>query len=155
MKVRLIVAGLALAGAVAATAAAAGPEKTAFGIAKSGDLQVSSSAIMLPRAADLRGGWLNEAISCLETRTLQVTVDIFWSRGTASRHVQRTRTITVENCAEGGPNVGFTLNAKANGFGCANGRWRPGDYSFNTKTVELASGLEASASLILTRTTRC
>jgi hypothetical protein len=155
MKIRLIVAGLALAGVVAATAAAAGPEKTAFGIAKSGDLQVSSSAIMLPRAAELRGGWLNEAISCLETRTLQVTVDIFWSRGTSSRHIQRTRTMTVENCAEGGPNVGFTLNAKANGFGCANGNWKRGDYSFQTRTVEQSSGLEATAVLILTKTARC
>ena len=57
--------------------------------------------------------------------------------------------MTVDNCAEGGPNVGFTLNARANGFGCPNGKWRPGDYSFTTRTVEQASGLEATAVLIL------
>jgi hypothetical protein len=155
MRIRLIAAGLAVAGIVAATAAAAGPEKTASGIARSGDLRVMSSAIMLPRAADLRGGWLNEAIACTETRTLRVTVEIFWSRGSSTRRVTRTRTVTVDNCAEGGPNVGFTLNARANGFGCPNGNWRPGDYSFNTTTVEQASGLEATAVLILTRTARC
>jgi len=155
VRIRLIAAGLALAGIAAATAAAAGPEKTAFGIAQSGDLRVVSSAIMLPRAADLRGGWLNEAIACTETRTLRVTAEIFWSRGSSTRHVTRTRTVTVDNCAEGGPNVGFTLDAKANGLGCPNGRWKPGDYSFHTKTVELASGLKATAVLILTRTARC
>jgi hypothetical protein len=155
MRIRLIAAGLALAGVVAATAAAAGPEKTAFGIARSGDLQVSSSAIMLPRAAELRGGWLNEAVPCTETRTLRVTVEINWSRGSATRSITRTRTRTVENCAEGGPNVGFTLNARANGFACPNGLWRPGDYSFTTTTVEEATGLEAAAVLILTRTARC
>ncbi len=155
MRIRLIVAGLSLAGVVAATAAAAGPEKTAFGIAKSGDLQVSSSAIMLPRSADMRGGWINEAVPCTETRTLRVTIRIFWSRGSATRNVTRMKTMTVDNCAEGGPNVGFTLNARANGFGCPNGRWRPGDYSFTTRTVEQASGLEATAVLILTKTARC
>jgi hypothetical protein len=155
MRFRLIVAGLALAGIVATTAAAVGPEKTAFGTAKSGDLQVTSSAIMLPRAADLRGGWLNEAVPCTDTRTLIVTVEIFWSRGPSTRHVTLTKAATVDNCAEGGPNVGFTLSARANGLGCRNGKWRRGDYSFHTRTVEQTTGLEATAVLILTKTAPC
>ena len=32
-------------------------------------------------------------------------------------------------------------------MGCANGRWRPGRYSMNTKTTHVASGLIAQASL--------
>ena len=63
--------------------------------------------------------------------------------------------MAVENCAEGGPNVGFTIFAKPNGFACPNGNWRPGDYSFLTRTTELASGLQATAVLILTRTAAC
>ena len=148
-------AAVALVAVCTATAAAAGPEKTVFGEARNGDLRVISSAIMLPRAADMRGGWLNDAVPCTATRTLQVTVEIRWSKGTQTKSKTRTKTMTVDNCAEGGPNVGFSLNAKANGFGCGNGKWRPGDYSFSTTTVEQASGLTAHAVLILTRTARC
>jgi hypothetical protein len=148
-------AAVGLATACAATAAAAGPEKTVFGEARSGDLRVISSAIMLPRAAEMRGGWLNDAVPCTDTRTLDVTVQIIWSKGQQTKSKTRAKSMTVDNCAEGGPNVGFTLNAKANGFGCPNGTWRPGDYSFSTTTVEQASGLTAHAVLILTKTAKC
>jgi hypothetical protein len=149
------VAAAALAGVLAATASAAGPEKTAFGGAKNGTLELTSSVIMLPRAVEMRGGWQDESLPCTDSRTLEVTVEIFWSKGTATKHRTRTRTMTVENCAEGGPNVGFTLAARGQGLACRNGKWRPGDYSFLTVTRDTVTGLEASAVLILTRTTRC
>jgi hypothetical protein len=154
---RLWIAAAAVVAATVGTttALAVGPEKTAFAIARDGNLRVISSAIMLPSSAELRGGWLNEAISCLETRRLRVRIEVFYSRGQQTKNLSRTRTRTVHNCAEGGPNVGFTLFAKPNNFACPNGRWRPGDYSFHTRTTELASGLVSEAVLILTRTAPC
>jgi hypothetical protein len=53
----------------------------------------------------------------------------------------------VANCAEGGPNMGFTFSARRLGMACPSGAWKPGRYSLATTTKHLASGLEAIASL--------
>jgi hypothetical protein len=148
-------AAAAVAAVLAASAGAAGPEKTAFGTAVSGSLELTSAVIMLPRSAELRGGWIDESLPCTDTRTLEVEVEIFWSKGNRTRHRERSRTMTVENCAEGGPNVGFTLGARGQNLACPNGKWRPGDYSLHTRTRDTTTGLVAHAVLILTRTTPC
>jgi hypothetical protein len=156
MRKRWIAAAAALAVGLGATAAAAQSEITAFGTAEDGDLLVASSVIFLPKSAEMRGGWLDESVPCIAQHSLRVRIEIFWSKGNQTKRKIATKTRLVDNCAEGGPNVGFAVNAKASGFACPNGKWRPGTYSFNTRTTDLtAGGLNADASLILTKGGTC
>jgi hypothetical protein len=156
MKWWLIAAAAALAIGLGATSAVAQPEITAFGTARDGDLLLASSVIFLPRSVEMRGGWVDESVSCFDRHSLRVRIEIFWSRGNQTKRKIATKTRAVDNCAEGGPNFGYALNAKLNGFACPNGNWRRGTYSFNTRTTDLtAGGLRADASLIHTKTERC
>jgi hypothetical protein len=156
MRKRWIAASATLAAGLAATAASAQPEITSFGVARDGSLLVSSSVIFLPKAAEMRGGWVDGSASCFDEHTLRVRIEILWSKGVASKRKAATKTRAVENCAEGGPNFGYSINAKTSGFACPGGtKWRPGTYSFNTRTRDLTSGLEADATLIVTKTGSC
>ena len=98
--------------------------------------------------ADMRGVWLNESLGCDQWRRIRVRILVSFSPPGASRSrlVRKVKTGIVQNCAEGGPNTGFTVRASGLGFGCPNGRWRPGRYDFVTRTRHLASGLVATAS---------
>lgn len=60
-----------------------------------------------------------------------------------------------DNCAEGGPNFGYDLTARAAGMACPNGRWKPGYYSFVTTVRDRTSGLAAQASLHYEATRAC
>jgi hypothetical protein len=156
MRKRWIAAFAALAVGLGTTAAAAQSEITAFGTAVDGDLLVSSSVIFLPKAADMRGGWVDETVPCTDTHQLRVRIEIHWSKGTKTKSKVTSKTGAVENCAEGGPNFGYAVSAKVNGFVCPGGRkWRPGTYSFNTITTDLTTGLQAQATLILTKGGSC
>ena len=156
MKRWLIAAAAALAIGLGATPAVAQPEITAFGTARDGELLVASSVIFLPRSVEMRGGWVDESVSCFDRHSLRVRIEIFWSRGIQTKRKIATRTRDVDNCAEGGPNFGFAINARTSGFACPNGKWKRGTYSFNTRTTDLtAGGLRADASLILTKTGSC
>ncbi|HEY0416847.1 MAG TPA: hypothetical protein VGC78_10695 [Gaiellaceae bacterium] len=137
-----------LVAAVAASTALAAGEPEVFASSRIGHLDVTSSVLVGPTSVDMRGGWVDTARPCSETRLLDVKVDVerIESNG-RSRRVRRMRTFRTTNCAEGGPNMGFTFRARAIGFGCANGRWKPGRYDFTTTTVEHRKRLRAVASV--------
>ena len=146
MRVRMVCAAAALAvGAGASGPAAAEP--FAFGHAERGSLRVVSVASVSARSAELRGVWLDESVGCDEFRGLRVGALIDYSRGTTTRTIRRARRGAVRNCAEGGPNFGFTISARGAGLACPNGRWRPGFYSFVTRTTHRATRVSAVVSL--------
>ena len=153
MRALLVVLALGLA---ASAAAAAVDQPTAFGMAQRGSLKVVSVVRIEPAGGEMKGVWLDGKKGCLDRRTLRVAIqiDLVSVAGKTTR-VRRARTGFVDNCAEGGPNFGFDLAPRALGMGCANGRWRPGRYSLNTKTTHVASGLIAQASLYYQVTRRC
>ena len=136
-------------------AAAAGGEPTSFGTARLGTLTVTASVLVSPKAADMRGVWNDTKVSCTENRRLRVRVLVDRVAAGKTTRVRRAGTFRDPNCAEGGPNVGFTLSARRIGTACPNGRWKPGLYHFLTRTKEPKRGLEASASLGWTNTRRC
>jgi hypothetical protein len=154
--VKTILATLAVVAALAAPAALAANEPAAYGSATSGALSVTSGVLLGPKTADMRGVWLDETRPCSETRALKVTVEVFFSSSTgATRRKVLSKTGPVGNCAEGGPNFGFTFRAKKHGFACASGAWKPGSYSFATTTRDTTTGLVGTASLNWVKTAAC
>jgi hypothetical protein len=152
----MIAAAAAAAVALGLTAPAAlGAYPIAFATATKGNLNVVSDVLLAANGAEMRGVWFNEARSCFETRRLRVEIEVFYSRGTATSHVQRVKTGTVANCAEGGPNFGFFFRPSRHGLACPNGRWKPGSYSFLTTAKDLRSGLTASTSLLWDKRGSC
>ena len=141
--------------ATAPAAAVASHEPFAFGDAKRGRLLVVSGALVAPKSVDLRGVWLNEALGCDQWRSLRVNVLIDYTRGSMTRRVRRSRTGAVKNCAEGGPNFGFTIGARRIGLACPNGRWKPGLYTFVVRTTHRATRLRATVSLAWPNRVRC
>ena len=59
------------------------------------------------------------------------------------------------NCAEGGPNVGFTFSPAEVDMACPNGSWKPGRYDFLTRTRHVRSGVVAVATLSWTKKKAC
>jgi hypothetical protein len=144
---------------VVGTLAAAAPamaEPDVFASARDGDLLVSSSILVFAKGADMRGGWVDESIGCDQFRRLNVSIIVervpFHGR---ARIVRKDKSRIVGNCAEGGPNMGFAVKARGIGMGCADGRWKPGRYSFATTTEFDLTGLEAIASLGWTTRRAC
>ena len=144
-RAALVVAGVLVALGAAAPAQASPPE--VFGIARLGDLTVVSSIYASQRSVDMRGVWLDESIGCDQWRRIRVRAIVSYSTPGAALAQQRARkkTRVVQNCAEGGPNTGFTLRPAGLGFACPDGRWKPGRYDFTTTTRHVASGLLAVA----------
>ena len=144
-----------LALALAAPAAAA-DDPAAYGLAQRGSFKVVSNVLLSPTGGEMKGVWLDDKRGCLDTRTLQVSIqiDLVSPAGKTTR-IKRSRRGAVDNCAEGGPNFGFDLAPKAYKMACANGRWRPGRYSLTTRTLDVASGIAAHASLYHQITRRC
>ncbi len=156
MALKTITAAVSVAAALGAATASAAYEPAAYGTAKSGTFSVTSGVLVLPKSAELKGVWLDDTLSCSETRTLQVKVEVFYSPSSgAAKHKKLSKSGLVGNCAEGGPNFGFLFRAKKYGMGCASGAWKPGSYSFLTTTKDATSGLEASASLLWQKTASC
>ena len=144
-----------LALALAAPAVAA-DDPAAYGMAQRGSFKVVSNVLLNPTGGEMKGVWLDDKRGCRDTRTLRVSIqiDLVSPAGKTTR-VKRTRRGAVDNCAEGGPNFGFDLAPKAYKMACANGRWRPGRYSLTTRTLDVASGISAHASLYHQITRRC
>jgi hypothetical protein len=136
-------------------AAAAGGEPGSFGTARLGTLTVTASVLVSPKAADMRGVWNDTKVPCTVSRRLRVRVLVDRVAAGKTTRVIRSGTFRDPNCAEGGPNVGFTLKARSIGLACPNGRWKPGLYHFLTRAKEPKRGLEGSASLDWTNTRRC
>jgi hypothetical protein len=145
---RLTILAAAAAALVLASTAAAVDEPSASATATSGSLEVISGVLVLPRAVELKGVWIDESVACTTNRTLRVAVEVSYVPPAGRpRRISRSRTGMVMNCAEGGPNFGFQLTARGLRLACPGGRWRPGRYDFVTRTTETGSGLRATASL--------
>lgn len=156
MRTRTVIGTLVAAAALAVPAATAANEPAAYGMATKGTLDVVSGVLVSARAVDLRGVWLDDTKPCSQTRTLRVSIEVFYSSSTgATKRTKLAKSGAVANCAEGGPNFGYTFNAAARGYACASGVWKPGNYSFVTTTRDTASGLVASASLSWTKKGSC
>jgi hypothetical protein len=142
--------------ALALAAPAAADDPAAYGMAQRGSFKVVSNVLISPTGGEMKGVWLDDKRGCLDTRTLQVSIqiDLVSPAGKTTR-IKRSRRGAVDNCAEGGPNFGFDLAPKAYKMACANGRWRPGRYSLTTRTLDVASGISAHASLYHQITRRC
>ena len=153
---RLGVAVLVCLAVSAALAQAAG-EPFATGDAHLGTLHVTSAVYVNPRSVELMGVWQDTKVKCTVNRRLKVKgeVDYIPFGGTPRRPFVRTRTFLDVNCAEGGPNVGFTVTAKQLGLACPNGTWKPARYNFLTRTTEPARKLSATASVNWAKTSRC
>ena len=141
---------------VAAPLAAAADDPYAYGMAQRGTFKVVSNVLLSPTGGEMKGVWLDGKKGCLDRRTLRVSIqiDLVSPAGKTTR-IKRSRQGRVDNCAEGGPNFGFDLAPKTYGMGCASGRWRPGRYSMTTRTLDVASGISAHASLYHQITRRC
>ena len=103
----------------------------------------------------MRAVWNDTKVPCTVSRRLRVRVLVDRVAAGKTTRVIRSGTFRDPNCAEGGPNVGFTLKARSIGLACPNGRWKPGLYHFLTRAKEPKRRLEASASLDWTNTRRC
>lgn len=135
-------AGLVLAGA----ASAAPP--FAFGGAKLGSLTVTAGVLPSETSVDLQGVWNDPSVSCAATRQLIVKAEVFYSPASGQpKRIVRSKQGAVGNCAEGGPNFGFTIPATTKGLACPDGSWKPGTYSFVTFARHVATGLRAYASM--------
>jgi hypothetical protein len=142
---------LAVLGVAALTAGA----PSSFGTARLGSLTVTSSVLLGAKAVDMRGVWNDTKVACTVSRPLRVRILVDRVAGGKTTRVRRAGTFRDTNCAEGGPNVGFTLRARSIGLACPNGRWKPGLYHFLTRAREPKRQLEASASLDWTNTRKC
>ncbi|HLM33168.1 MAG TPA: hypothetical protein VK285_03800 [Gaiellaceae bacterium] len=153
-KFMMCIALAALFGATVPALAAAEPGT--FATARKGALDVTSSIFVTSRAVDQFGGWTDETKACTAFRTLRVTTEIFRTRpdGTGQHRI-KVRQAPVMNCAEGGPNLGFSRTAASVGLSCPDGRWKPGRYDFVTRTKHLASGLVALGTLSWIRRGTC
>lgn len=153
-KLIMCVALAALFGATVPALALAEP--ATFATARKGSLDVTSSILVTSKAVDQYGGWTDESKPCTAFRTLRVRAEIHFTRpsGTGQNRI-RTRRSAMMNCAEGGPNLGFSQTAASGSFACPDGRWKPGRYDFVTRTTHLASGLVSIASLSWIRRGTC
>jgi hypothetical protein len=138
---------------LAAGSAEAAGEPEVFAAARIGHLDVVSGVLVSAKAVDLRGVWVDDTHPCSEMRLLDVKGQIDYVP--TGKRVLRKGTFKTGNCAEGGPNMGFTLSAKAIGLACPNGRWKPGRYSFVTTSVEHRKRLRAVASVGWKNPTPC
>src|SRR5437660_1145336 len=109
---------VALLTALAAAAAAqAQGEPAAFGVARLGSLSVVAGVVLSADDVEMRGGWLDARQRCAAKRRLSVTATIDYAPPVGNGLAAHRRAVfTVVNCAEGGPNAGWTLTAKGLGF---------------------------------------
>ncbi len=154
MRARILLVA-AVAAAMASGAGAAG-EPAAYADARDGSFVVTSGVVLLAKAAEMKGVWLDETKPCSTTRKLRVSIEVgYVPPAGQGRRVRLSRSGMVENCAEGGPNFGYLVQARRLNFACPSGTWKPGRYSFLTRTLDTASGLAASASLLWDKRSAC
>ena len=151
-RTSLVVAVLVAALALSATA---GAEINSFAEARRGSLHVLSSVLVSGHSVDMRGGWFNTSLSCTTSRRLRVHAEIQRTTAHSGAITGMAKTGRVMNCAEGGPNFGFTISPSEAGMACPNGSWKPGRYDFLTRTRHVRSGVVAVASLGWTKKKAC
>lgn len=148
---------IASALAFAATALAA-DEPSATATAQRGTLKVVARALLVDdRSAELKATWLDAKQRCDVGRRLRVSygIDLVTRSNVTIRRRPASRTGTVQNCAEGGPNFGFDVTARRLGMACASGRWQPGQYSIEVRALDVRSGLSVAAFLYREVTRAC
>jgi hypothetical protein len=150
-----ILAGLAGIAALVSSVALAADLPTATAVAEQGSLKIVSRALLAPKSAELMGVWLDARRSCNEQRQLRVSILVDRVRGATTTRRNRSKTGLVTNCAEGGPNFGFTVTPSGLGMACPNGRWTPGRYVFVVRTFDPVSQLRAVATLSYQETRHC
>ena len=103
-----------------------------------------------------RGVWTDTKVPCSAQRklTVKALIDYVDKAGKTHRLIL-TKAFKDGNCAEGGPNVGFTVSAGQAVLNCPNGAWKPGQYQFVTTTTEPVRKLKAIASVGWTKPGRC
>jgi hypothetical protein len=149
-------AGLAaVAAAATASVALAADLPTSTAVAEKGSLKIVSRALLAPRNAELMGVWLNQNQPCTAQRRLRVSFLVDLVRGATTTRRTRARSGLVDNCAEGGPNFGFSVTPSGLGMACPSGRWKPGRYVFVVRTFDPVSQLRAVATLSYQETRRC
>jgi hypothetical protein len=139
-----------------ALAAEPADRPAATAVAQQGSLKLVSRALLDDRGGELMGTWLDARSRCGATRRLRVSysIDLVLADGRTLRRRPPAKTATLANCAEGGPNFGFAVRARALGMACADGSWRPGRYSIGVATADVRTGLTAHAHLYH-QVTRC
>jgi hypothetical protein len=153
--------GALLLGVAAAAVGAAAPSAGAaldpgtFAVARDGNLTVVSSVIVGRRTVDMMGGWSSEAAPCDRMRRLDVEILIDRVRRGKTTRFRDEVSARVQNCAEGGPNLGFVLSATDVGMACSDGTWRRGHYTFVTDTTHRRRGLLATADLFFAERDPC
>ncbi|MFN2467177.1 MAG: hypothetical protein ABR521_03465 [Gaiellaceae bacterium] len=144
---RAAVVTAAAAGAV--TAMASTPPPSAFGHARQGTFELVSGAVLDDTRAYLMGTFSDPKRPCTQTRRIRVDASVtYLTQAGQRKRVNRSGAFTAVNCAEGGPNRGFTLSARSMGLACPNGSWKRGNYSFVTETRDVRTKLRAVASLL-------
>jgi hypothetical protein len=129
---------------------------SALGSAKHGTLHATDVILLGPKDVTLLGGWENTAVPCTEGRRIDVNVLVQRTAPSGGgTTVRRSKTGVTLNCAEGGPNFGFTLTATGLGMKCPDGTWARGRYDFVINTTVRAGDLRATASLTWPKTTAC
>jgi hypothetical protein len=139
---------------LAATPVAEPP--VAYAVAQQGTFKLVANVLLAERGGEMKGVWIDARQNCRATRRIRVAIHVDLVDAAAkTTRVVRSRTGTVANCSEGGPNFGYDLRPAALGLGCASGRWKPGRYSMTTRVTDLRTGLVAAASLYRQVTRRC
>jgi hypothetical protein len=151
-----LLTGLAAA-AMGATAPSAGAvvDPGTFAVARDGQLIVVSSVLVGNRTVEMMGGWNSDAAPCDRMRRLDVEILIDRVRRGNTTRFRDDVSARVQNCAEGGPNLGFQLSATDVGMACPDGTWRRGHYSFVTDTLHRRRGLRAVADLFFAERDPC
>jgi hypothetical protein len=144
---RIALSGIGAFFVAAGTATAAG-EPEVFASSRIGSLSVTTGVLVAPKSVDMRGVWVDETQPCSQTRLLDVRAQVdYIPFGGQGQRFERKRTFRTANCAEGGPNMGFTFTPKAIGFGCPSGAWKPGRYHFTTVALDRRKRLRSVASV--------
>jgi hypothetical protein len=138
---------------VSAALAAEPPAATA--VAERGSQKVVSRVLLTARGGELKGTWYDTKAACTAERRLQVSYLTDLVVGAKTTRKRSSKSGSAPNCAEGGPNFGFDVTARALGMACPSGRWTPGRYAITVRTFDAVSGLRAVASLYWQETSRC
>ena len=72
-------------------------------------------------------------LPCTTSRRLRVHAEIQRTAGNNGSGIGMSDAGPVMNCAEGGPNFGFTLSPSDAGMACPDGSWKRGRYDFLTR----------------------
>jgi hypothetical protein len=145
LKIAAAVVMTALVGAAGATAQ---DEPQAISDATFGTLHVTTAVYVTAKAVELRGVWTDKSVKCSASRKLRIHAEVnYIPKSGKPKRFPRNGVFADANCAEGGPNVGYTITAKSLKLACPNGKWRPARYDFVVSATEPVRKLKSLADL--------